>query len=70
MNLLSKNTRSKILTLIIFIVLLYVIKPSIAFKPNGASRCYGLGYDLEGYKKTLFNVQTIVIVVSILIYVN
>lgn len=70
MTLITSKVQSKLITLVAFILLFYIIKPSIAFKPNGSPRCYGLGYDTEGYKKTVFNVQNIIIMSTILIYIS
>ena len=37
------------------------------FKPNGKPRVYGVGYDDEGYKKTLYTFQfTIIIMVLVM----
>jgi amino acid permease len=57
-----------ILTIIIFIVSIYTIKPNIFFKPNKKLREYGIGYDNEGYKKTLYNLQFILILLIIVLY--
>jgi hypothetical protein len=39
-----------------------VFKPSLFFKPNGKPRQYGVGYDEESYKKTMFTVHVAIIV--------
>lgn len=49
------------------ISLLYLIKPSLLFKPNGKPRLYGVGVDDEGYKKTLYTFQFVIIVIVIAI---
>ena len=46
---------------------LYLLKPSILFKPNGKPRLYGIGYDDEGYKKTLYTFQFIIIIIVVLL---
>lgn len=51
----------------IFVLSLWTIKPFLLFKPNGKPRQYGLGYDEEGYKKTLFTVHVVVIVFVVLL---
>lgn len=51
------------------IVLFYIIKPSISFKPNGQLRNYGFGYDGDGYKKTLYTMHNIIILLAILLYI-
>ena len=50
------------------ILILYIIKPNILFKPNGKPRIYGIGHDAEGYKKTLYTFQFATIVLVILVY--
>lgn len=49
------------------IFLLFIIKPSILFKPNGKTRNYGSGYDEEGYKKSFYTVQFAIILVVIIL---
>ena len=49
------------------ILLLYILKPILLFKPNGKPRLYGLGYDEEGYKKTLYTFQFIIIIIVLVI---
>ena len=49
------------------ILLLYISKPILLFKPNGKPRLYGLGYDEEGYKKTLYTFQFIIIIIVLTI---
>lgn len=51
------------------IVILYVIKPSLSFKPNGQLRNYGFGYDSDGYKKTLYTLPMIIIFLTVGLYV-
>jgi hypothetical protein len=60
-----KNAVPYLLGLIISI---YIVKPSIFFKPNGKSREYGFGYDEEGYKKTLYTFQFAIIIAAVLLY--
>jgi hypothetical protein len=55
--------------LICVIILFYIIKPSISFKPNGQLRKYGVGNDRDGYKKTLYTMQNIVILLTIVLFV-
>lgn len=64
---LSEQAQRRIPYLLGIIVVLYSIKPSILFKPNGKPRVYGVGYDEEGYKKTLYTFQFAVIVVVLLL---
>ena len=66
----SKTVRKQIPLLILFILAIYMIKPSLIFKPNGKPREYGFGYDNEGYKKTLFTFLFVVMIASILIMIQ
>ena len=50
------------------IVILYLTKPSISFKPNGQLRTYGFGYDADGYKRTLYTMQNLIILLAIILY--
>lgn len=51
------------------ILIFYMIKPSISFKPNGQLRSYGFGYDSDGYKKTLYTMHNIIILLAVLFYI-
>ena len=64
----NEKTKFIILTIVIFIVGIYTMKPNIFFKPNKKLREFGLGYDNEGYKKTLYNLQFILILLIIILY--
>ena len=50
------------------IVILYIVKPSISFKPSGQLRNYGFGYDSDGYKKTLYTLPIIIIFLTVFLY--
>ena len=54
--------------ILFFILFVYTVKPNIMFKPNGKLREFGLFYDNEGYKKTLYNFQFILLIFIIIIY--
>jgi len=54
-----------ILYIILVVGFLFVIKPNIIFKPNGHPRNFGLGYDSDGYKKTLLNLGVVIVVFTI-----
>lgn len=60
--------KKKIPLLFLLIFLYYTIKPSITFKPNGKSRVYGFGTDTEGYRKTLYTMQNIIIVIVVIVH--
>lgn len=49
------------------IVIVYIIKPNILFKPNGKPRVYGIGKDDEGYKKTLYTFQFSIIILALIV---
>jgi hypothetical protein len=51
------------------IMLIYITKPQIIFKPNGQLREYGFGYTLDGYRKTLFSIHTIIIFIILLLFI-
>lgn len=55
-----------ILYTIIFIGFLFTLKPNVLFKPNGNLRSYGVGYDIDGYKKSMFNIHLIIIIFIII----
>jgi len=50
------------------ILLIYITKPTILFKPNGKVRNYGMGVDEEGYKKTLYTFQFVIIILIIIFF--
>lgn len=52
---------------VLFILFIYWLKPNVLFKPNGKPREYGFGIDNEGYKKTLYNLHFIIILIIIII---
>jgi hypothetical protein len=60
--------KSKIISLILFVIIFYLCKPSITFKPSGKVREYGVGFDNDGYKKTFYTFNTIILIACILIY--
>lgn len=68
MFIINEKIKFILLTIIIFIISIYSIKPNIFFKPNKKLREYGLGYDNEGYKKTLYNLQFMLVVLIIVLY--
>ena len=50
------------------IVILYIVKPPISFKPSGQLRNYGFGYDSDGYKKTLYTLPILIIFLTVFLY--
>lgn len=63
----SQQLFNKLPYLILLILLIYITKPNIIFKPNGKLRDYGIGYDEEGYKKTLYTLHFIIVITVILL---
>lgn len=66
---LSQRVYNIIPYLLCIIILLYIIKPSISFKPNNKLREFGFGYDSENYKKTLYTMSNIIIFTVILLLI-
>lgn len=64
----SEKVENAIPFIFFFILIIYSLKPNILFKPNGKLREFGLFYDNEGYKKTLYNFQFMLFVFIIIIY--
>ena len=68
MLMLSIKVKKIIPYLMTVIFIFYIMKPSISFKPSGQLRNYGFGYDSDGYKKTLYTMQNMIIFITILLY--
>jgi hypothetical protein len=64
----SKSVKNKIPYLFGIIIIIYIIKPNILFKPNGKLRDYGVGYDNEGYKKTLYSFHYVILIIVLFLY--
>ena len=64
----SKKTSTLLPIVLFFILIIYILKPNIIFKPNGKIRQFGLFYDNEGYKKTLYNLQFLLVIFIILLW--
>lgn len=63
--------KSNILLLVGIIIFIYLLKPSIMFKPTGKLREYGLGYDSDGYKKTIYTMQNVILIIAVyMIYIS
>ena len=65
---LSSKIQRQIPFLIGAILIIYIIKPSLFFKVNGKPRLYGFGYDDEGYKKTLYTFQFVILILALIFY--
>jgi len=68
MIILSDKVLRQIPYLLGIIIMLYIIKPNILFKPDGKPRLYGIGYDDNGYKKTLYTFQFIILIAALFVY--
>ena len=55
---------SQIVTLVGFIIIFYIIKPSITFKPDGKLREFGVGYSKDGYRKTFLTLFNIIMLLT------
>lgn len=66
MEIFNMNSQ-KFFYLIIFILLIYILKVPIFFKPNGKAREYGIGLDNEGFSKTLYTFQFVIIIIALFI---
>lgn len=64
----SKSVKNKIPYLFGIILIIYIVKPNIIFKPNGKLRDYGIGYDNEGYKKTLYSFHFVILIIVLFLY--
>lgn len=69
MIVLSEKVKTLIPYLVGIILIIYLLKPNIFFKPNGKTRVYGLGYDDQGYKKTLYTFQFAIIILVLMLYI-
>lgn len=70
MIVISEKVKMLIPYLIGIILVIYIFKPSIFFKPNGKIRLYGLGSDDEGYKKTLYTFQFAILIIVLILYIS
>jgi len=61
---------TKFFYLILVILLLYLTKLPIFFKPNGKPREYGIGIDSEGFSKTLYTLHFAIIIICVFIVIN
>jgi len=69
LNMLSNKIYNIIPYLFSIIILVYLVKPNIAFKQDGQLREFGFGIDKDNYKKTLFTMQNIIIFLTVILYV-
>jgi hypothetical protein len=62
---LSEKFQSKLVTLVSFIVIYYLVKPSLTFKPDGTLREFGVGYSKDGFRKTFLTLLNIILLLSV-----
>jgi hypothetical protein len=60
--------KTKMIYLIFIITGLFFLKPTLAFKPDGTPREYGVGYDTQGYHKTFYTLQVLIIIIAAFLY--
>lgn len=65
---LNNKLKDMIPLYLLLVLSLFYFKPNVVFKPNGKPREYGLGNDSEGYKKTLFTLHFVILVIVFIIY--
>lgn len=58
----SQVARANAMYLVGFILLLFVVKPTLLFKPDGKQRTFGVGTDDQGFKKTLYTIPVLIVV--------
>lgn len=68
--LLSASSIKQIQYMVIFIIVLFFIKPALFFKSNGKVRLHGVGMDEEGYKKTLYNMHFMILILAIILSIT
>ena len=68
MNFFSQKVVKIVLIVLLFIIFLYGLKPNLIFKSNGQTRSYGVGYDCDNYKKTLYTMPIVILFTSILLW--
>lgn len=54
-----------IVVLVGFIIIFYLVKPSITFKPDGKLREFGVGYSNDGYRKTFLTLFNIILILTV-----
>jgi hypothetical protein len=65
----STDVQNKIPYVIGIIIILYILKPNAIFKPSGEHREYGFGYDRDGYKRSIYSMHFVILLIVIVIYV-
>ncbi len=65
----SVDVQNKIPYIIGTVIILYILKPNAIFKPNGTHREYGFGYDRDGYKRSIYSMHFVILLIVIFVYV-
>jgi hypothetical protein len=67
---LLSHRNSTILTYIIgILIVLYMVKPPMLFKPTGKLREYGFNYGSDGHRKTLLlSMHNVIIFTTVLLF--
>lgn len=55
----------QIVILVGFIIIFYLVKPSLTFKPDGKLREFGVGYSKDGYRKTFLTLFNIILILTV-----
>jgi len=55
----------QIVILVGFIIVFYLVKPSVTFKPDGKLREFGVGYSKDGYRKTFLTLFNIILILTV-----
>ena len=64
----TEGTKKRLPYMIAIVILLFIIKPSFFFTPNGNLRSYGTGYDADGYKKSFYSIHYFIFVFAIFLF--
>jgi predicted membrane protein len=68
MQLFSRKVVKILPIIVLFIIFLYAIKPKIIFKSNGQTRSYGVGYDRDDVKKTLYTMPIVITLTTVILW--
>lgn len=55
----------RIYLVVLSILLIYLTKPNLIYQSDGKLRQYGVGYSSHGYKKTLFTLPIVIVLIVI-----
>jgi len=63
---LIRSANVPLTAIVAFVLFLYAIRPKLMFHDGKKRRAFGLGYDRDREKKTLFDVTVVVMVVAMI----